>query len=414
MIDRFAEPLRWIDAQGPAMVHRLQRWSAINTGTTNLQGIAQLRQSIEQATTALCAECEVHPLPPYEMIDDRGNTFAQPLADALVLHKRPNAPIQVLLCIHLDTVFPADHPFQTPRLTAHNTLQGPGVLDAKGGLMVMLTALEALDRSDVAEQLGWCVILNTDEEIGSPGSTPLLQQFAKHCHFGMVYEPALPDGSLIGERKGSGNYTVVVRGRSAHAGRAFTEGRNAIHALGAFVTRLAALNDTMSGVTVNVGRIVGGGAVNVVPDLALCRLNVRATTAQQGDDVQRALATAIGELNQHEGYQATLHGRLSAPPKPLDGPTLSLLQRIRTCGAALNLDLAWQSSGGVCDGNRLAAVGLPTIDTLGPYGNGMHSDKEYVLIGSLTERAKLSALFLMQAAAEQWTPHAPDSTRASH
>jgi glutamate carboxypeptidase len=272
------------------------------------------------------------------------------------------------------------------------------VVDAKGGLVVMLAALEALERGGVADKIGWTVLINPDEELGSPGSSYLFDALAKEHGLGLLFEPALPDGSLVGSRKGSGNFTAVMRGRSAHAGRDIHLGRNAILALAGFIVRLDELNAKGGGVTVNVGRIDGGGAVNVVPDRATCRFNVRVTSQAEQSAVEARLAELAETFSALEGYNLTLHGSFTAPPKPADGATLRLLHHAVECGREIGLELDWCESGGTCDGNRLAAAGLPNIDSLGPRGGSLHSPDEFLLLDSLTERAKLAVLLLTRLA----------------
>jgi glutamate carboxypeptidase len=279
-----------------------------------------------------------------------------------------------------------------------STLRGPGVADAKSGIVVMLIALEALERSDVADLIGWEVLINPDEELGSPGSTPLLIQCAKRNHLGFVFEPTLADGSLAGQRKGSGNFTVVVHGRSAHAGREFHLGINAITATADIITQLDALNGRFEGLTINIAQVEGGGPLNTVPDLAICRLNVRYDDAEQEAIVQSKIEEIVRQLDERNGIRAEWHGSFTAPPKPLDEPTLHLLEHVADCGSALGIDVTWRSTGGVCDGNRLAAAGLPNVDTMGVRGGDIHSPDEYLLIDSLTERARLTALLLTKLA----------------
>jgi glutamate carboxypeptidase len=277
----------------------------------------------------------------------------------------------------------------------NQTLRGPGVVDAKGGLVVLLTALRALERSEVAHNVGWEVLLNTDEEIGSVGSAPLLHEAAKRNHVGLVFEPALPDGSLVGARKGSGNFTVVFRGRAAHAGRDFNLGRSAILSAAEFVTRLDAAQRDLPGVTINCGRIEGGGAVNVVPDLAIARFNIRVTHPQDQVAVEQRIAELAKQAGGREGIAVQIHGQFSSPPKPMDTRSARLFEAVESCGKQLGMNLEVHPSGGTCDGNRLAAAGLPVVDSLGPCGGHLHSEQEYLLIDSLPQRAKLTALLLL-------------------
>jgi glutamate carboxypeptidase len=315
----------------------------------------------------------------------------------------------------MDTVYGEDSPFQSVRVMDEGRINGPGVADAKGGLVVMLVALECLERflggSGSAARhpsLGWEVLINPDEEIGSPGSKPLLLEAAARNNLGLLFEPALPDGSLVSERKGSGNFTVVVRGKAAHAGRNPQDGRSAIIAAAQLVLALQQLAAPgtparhLAGVTINVGAIEGGGAVNMVPDLAILRTNVRVPTgggvaAQTVEEEIRKLAASF----QRDGISIAVHGGITSPPTPPaspSSPTASLMQQITRCGAELGLKLAWHPTGGACDGNRLAAAGLPCVDSLGVRGGEIHSPGEFLWVESLAERAKLVGLLLMKLA----------------
>jgi glutamate carboxypeptidase len=220
---------------------------------------------------------------------------------------------------------------------------------------------------------------------------------AKEHDVGLLFEPALPNGNLVDSRKGSGNFTAVVRGRSAHAGRDFHRGRNAIVALSEFVLKLTEL--TAGGVTLNVGRVAGGGAVNVVPDLASCRFNVRVSTPDDQRTVERRLRELGEPFNARDGFKLLLDGSFTAPPKGVDAPMRRLMACVDDCTRELGLEIGWGASGGTCDGNRLAAAGLVNVDSLGPRGGNLHSPDEFVLLDSLAERAKLAALLMMKLAA---------------
>jgi glutamate carboxypeptidase len=262
----------------------------------------------------------------------------------------------------------------------------------------MLTAVRALERSPWAANLGWDILINPDEEIGSPGSAPLLEQAARDNHLGLVFEPALADGTLVSARKGSGNFAVVIRGRAAHAGRSPHLGRNAINALAEFIVELNALAVARNGMTVNVGAVTGGGAVNVVPDLALCRFNVRVTKQEDQKSFEENLGALVAKISARDGISVEVHGNFARPPKPLEGKSRELADHVSQCGRELGLPVTWISTGGACDGNNLHSAGLPTIDSLGVKGGNLHSFEEYVVLDSLTERAQLTALLLMKLA----------------
>jgi glutamate carboxypeptidase len=402
----FAPYLSWIDSQHQRMVSLVTRWANINSGTYHLAGLHHLLTPIQLEFGSLNADSVEHlPLAPHRKIDSRGNLIEVPLGQALRFRKRVDAPRQVFLCIHMDTVYPEDSPFQQTTLLDSNKLRGPGVTDAKGGIVVMLVALECLERFLAAPDvppgllLGWEVLLNSDEEIGSPGSSRYLLEAAKRNHLGLLFEPALPDGALVSERKGSGNFTVVVRGRSAHAGRNPQDGRSAIVAAAQMILSLHDLPRQLPGLTINVGQVEGGGALNMVPDLAIVRFNLRLpphgiSSASAHEHLERL----VGSFNR-DGIVVELHGGITAPPKSIDSKFATLMEQIAGCGKELGLDLTFRPTGGTCDGNRLAAAGLPCVDSLGPRGDHIHSPDEFAYLDSLTERAKLTALFLMKLAA---------------
>lgn len=389
--DDVSGALERLSDSGETLVARTEAWSAINSGSHEVAGLAKMRAVLKDAVAALPGEVTELPLAPSSRIRPDGEAVDVEHGACLRLRVRPDAPIQVALTGHYDTVFPAQHPFQTPRRDG-DALQGPGVADMKGGIAVMLAALEAFERLPGDKRVGYEVLLSPDEEIGSPASAPLLADLGARTHFGMTYEPALASGALVDERKGSGNYSLVFKGRAAHVGRAFADGRSAIIAAAESAVALDRLNGQREGVTLNVGAIDGGGPSNIVPDRAVLRFNVRAPnleSAAWAEAEVRAIARRA-----RDGVEASLHGSFGRPPKPLTETQKVIVGWTRSAGVALGLDLQFQPSGGVCEGNNLAAAGCPNIDTLGPCGGGLHSDQEFALIPTFAERAKLSFLLL--------------------
>ncbi|MEM7625468.1 MAG: hydrolase [Planctomycetota bacterium] len=387
-----------LGGQQEAMTQRVRLLSEINSGTVNQDGVDEVAQMVEPWLSEIADSVNRVPLPPHHDVSLDGSTREIAVADVLIAVRRPMAKRRVLLNIHLDTVFGPDHAFQNVRQPEPGVLHGPGVADAKGGLIVMLAALEAFERSYPHRELGWEVVLNTDEETGSRSSIGLLREAAARSDLGLVFEPTLPDGTLIHSRKGSGNFAVVIRGRAAHAGREFARGRNAVHALSQLFITLEKLNDLGRGVTLNLGRFTGGGPSNIVPDLAIGWFNVRVLDETGVKQIRYEIDRAVASINERDGFSAQLHGGFTSPPKPLDAPTKKLFDRVFDAGRALGLTMRSAESGGVCDGNKLAAAGLPTIDTLGPQGGHIHSDREYLLLDSLVERARLTAVLLHRLA----------------
>jgi glutamate carboxypeptidase len=391
--------LAFLDGRRSAMVSTLREWCAINTGSLNLEGLGAMRASLAHAFAALGADIEEIASAPQEVVTAAGEVKSRALGSCLRIVKRPQAPVRVLLAGHMDTVFAPDHPFQSGRMIDADTLNAPGAADMKGGILVMLHALMAVEQSRFADRIGYEVILNADEEIGSPGSAAILQEAARRAQFAMVYEPAMADGTLAGARKGSGNFSAVFSGRAAHAGRDHAAGRNAIAEAARFAVALDALTGARAGLTVNVAKIDGGGPNNVVPDNAVVRFNARADRAEDADWFLSETKRLVAVSNAREGYRAHLHGGFARPPKPMTRELEAFFRALKDCGVELGLDIGWKATGGVCDGNNIAAAGVPVIDTLGARGGDIHSADEFVRLDSLEERAKLSALLLLRVAA---------------
>lgn len=393
--------LDWIESRQDEMASLVAEWANLNTGTRHLAGLAVQCERLEEAFRGLGESMERIDSEPEAAVDERGDLVTRPLGPNLRVRCRREAPLRVLLAIHMDTVYGPDSTFQSVERIDPHTLRGPGVADAKGGLVVMLFALRAFERfvqRTGLHQVGWDVLINSDEEIGSPGSRTLLRELAGDADLGLLFEPALPEGNLASTRKGSGNFSIRIRGRGAHAGREFHKGRNAVVAAAELATLLHQLNDRGNGVTVNVARIDGGGPNNIVPDVAVVRFNVRYLETDREQEILQVVDEMMEQVGRQEGFVLDRHGDFSAPPKEA-GPRLdTLLHLLKGVAGELGVNLAWRETGGVCDGNRLAGFGLTNVDTLGVRGGQIHSLNEYVLLDSLVERARLTALLLMRLA----------------
>jgi glutamate carboxypeptidase len=390
-----SDPLSYLDTRRQPMIDLLTRLSNQNSYSHNFAGLAAVARILGQEFAALSPDTvDFTTLAPAETLSPSGEILRAPLGGLLSFAKRTDAPVQVLLVIHYDTVYPPEAAFQNVTLPDAGTLQGPGVADAKGGIVVMLNALLAFEQSAHAANLGWRVLLNPDEEIGSPGSAPLLVEAAQKANFAVVFEPAPTADTLVTQRKGSGNFSVIFHGRSAHAGREVHKGRNAVLAAARFaLNATAAISAIKGGVTINVGKIDGGGPVNVVPDLAILRFNIRAVTSGQQQQIEAVLQDLLHAAHRDD-ITAQLHGHFSSPPWVMNAPAQELFAALCDCGRELNLDLHATSSGGASDANKIASTGLPVLDSLGPVGADIHSPNERVSIHTLVERAKLSALLL--------------------
>ncbi|MCW5647083.1 MAG: hydrolase [Sphingopyxis sp.] len=379
------------------MLAQVERWAAINSGTGNLAGLKNVAGLLADSFAALPGDVRLVAAVPVESVDAAGRVSTIQRGDHLHLRVRPDAPVQLLLTGHMDTVFAADHPFQSLKWLEPGVLNGPGTADMKAGISVILAALTALEASPFADRVGYDVMINSDEETGSHASAALIAKLAKGKTAALTYEPALPDGTLAGARPGSGNFSVIIHGLSAHAGRNPDDGRNALLAAADLTLRLAALKSPE--LKVNPAKIDGGSPNNVVPDQAILRVNMRPSTPEAMIEAEAALRAAVAAVSRDHDVHCHLHGGFNRPPKPLDPAATRLFELVRDCGAALGLPpIRWNATGGVCDGNNIAACGIPVVDTMGPRGGAIHSSDEFLIVDSLAERAQLSALTMLRIA----------------
>jgi glutamate carboxypeptidase len=303
-----------------------------------------------------------------------------------------------LLVGHCDTVWPIGTIQRMPVQVEGDVLRGPGVLDMKGGLVLMIHALRAL------KELGWTppasplVLVNSDEEIGSVDSTSTIRRLARCAVRAFVLEPAFGlTGKLKTARKASGNFTVVIRGRPAHAGLNPEEGVSAILELSHQIQRLFALNDPARGITVNVGTIEGGLRPNVVAPEVRAQVDVRVRTLADAAEIQTAIR-GLPPVN--PGIAIRVDGGFDHPPME-PGPRNQALWRLaQRLGRRLGLELEEVAVGGASDGNTTSQY-TATLDGLGAVGDGAHAEHEHVVISRLVERCALLVLLLMADVADE-------------
>ncbi len=379
------------------MLDRCFRWAKINSGTGNIAGLDRQAAELADAFAILPGEVELVDPTPVVAIAVDGSQYEKPHGQHLLVRVRPDAERRFLLTGHMDTVFAADHPFQDVRWLDDNTVNGPGTADMKGGLSVILEALLAFERSPNAVQCGYDVMINSDEETGSLSSAALIAELARGKYAALTYEPsALPDGTLAHARGGSGNYSVSFTGRSAHAGRNPQDGRNALVAAADCAVRLKQMQH--HDLPINPAKIDGGAANNVVPDHAVLRFNIRPKTKDGAEAFQSDFNDLLQFIEKHHGVLTHCHGGITRPPKPVGEKAQRLFDLVRDAGAALDQLISWQATGGVCDGNNIAACGIPVVDTMGVRGGAIHSPEEFMIVPSLGERAALSAVVLHRLA----------------
>ena len=332
--------LDWLVSHQDQMADDLEQLCNINSGSDSVPGLEQAAKWLIDYFAPLDLPCHKIELPSFQQLDDQGAAVTQQTGVALRwdLHSaHENQCPRILLSIHYDTVYGPRSDFQRCERyeaagsdgTIEHRMRGPGVIDAKGGIVVLRWAVMAAQRFLDLSKIQLSVVLTPDEEIGSPSTSALWRQVADQFDFAMLYEPAMADGSLVSQRKGTGTFIFVVRGKSAHSGRNFQEGRNAVVHACKIAMALDAHNGVRQDVTINVGRIRGGDAVNVVPDLAVLRVNVRVSSPEDQAWIEARVQQVVQVYQDSEsGYQVELHGGINSAPKIVDGNTQRWMEMV--------------------------------------------------------------------------------------
>jgi glutamate carboxypeptidase len=304
-----------------------------------------------------------------------------------------NGP-RILLIGHIDTVFPEGEalrrPFAVSEQKGGRIASGPGVLDMKSGVLIGMYGLHILIAAQEADYQSVTFVCNSDEEIGSPSSKPLIQELARQADAVIVLEPGRAKGTVVSSRRGSGQYRVEVRGVAAHAGVEPQRGRNAILELSYQVQKMQALNGTIPGTTLSVGIIRGGERTNIVPDCAYCEMDVRVSN-EAGLQAIEAAMRRVAAKTVLQGTSITLSGGMICMPFERTKRNEQLIQLVKEAGSELGLKIEDVGSGGASDANNTAAIGVPTIDGLGAGGGLAHNPGEYIELDYLPTRIALLA-----------------------
>ncbi|HEU0000253.1 MAG TPA: M20 family metallopeptidase [Ktedonobacteraceae bacterium] len=311
----------------------------------------------------------------------------------IAMHKgsNPNGP-RLLFIGHIDTVFSEGEvvrrPFNISRGNGKTIATGPGVLDMKSGVLIGMYSLHLLIQAHEAAYQSATFICNSDEEIGSPSSRPLIQELARQADAVLVFEPGRAEGTVVSSRRGCGQYRVEVHGLSAHAGVEPQRGRNAILELSYQVQKMQALNGTIAGTTLSVGIIHGGERTNVVPDYAYCEMDVRANDQKAAHALEAAMRQATSQ-HKLQGTTITLSGGMLCQPFERNQTNERMVRLIKEAGNTLGLKIQDVGSGGASDANTTAAMGIPTLDGLGAGGGLAHNPREYIELDYLPTRIAL-------------------------
>ena len=300
----------------------------------------------------------------------------------------------VLLLGHFDTVWSVGQLERMPLREQNGRLHGPGIFDMKAGIAVALLAVRALRRAAAAATAPRVVMLwTTDEEIGSGTSRAAIEDEAGRSRAVLVLEPSLPGGAAKTSRKGCGDFELIVHGVAAHAGIDPAKGANAVHELAHQIVAVQSLQDLRRGVSVNVNVVSGGGRTNVIPDQARASIDVRVPVMEEAQRIERALHALAPRL---PGTRLEVRGAVGRPPLERSAHVLRVYDEARLAARELGRELGEGGTGGGSDGNFTAALGVPTLDGLGPEGDGAHALHEHVVLADLPWRAAFLAALLLR------------------
>ena len=363
----------------------LDKIVAINSYSHNTQGVAQVAQELSKS------------LPSGLTLENTKSSHDEVVW--ICRHGPPNE-LPILLVGHLDTIFPPGS-FDSG-VAAHGPhLLGPGVADMKGGVVVILGALWVLDRLGLLPRISLILALNGDEEIGSPSSAQKLGELARASRLGLVFECGGPEGSVVTSRRGLHRYRLEIHGEAGHSGTHQGAKESAVVELAQQILKLEALNDPQAGISLNVGRVKGGTAVNIIPAEAEAELEVRFFEEQKGDEIDKKIRT-VARATPQSKLRITLTKRHGRPPMVCNQAISHLYQAAARTAKKIDLELPEEARGGASDANFLAATNLPTLDGLGPVGEMDHSKNERILKNSLFQRVALLVHLLWDL--RKWTP----------
>ena len=303
---------------------------------------------------------------------------------------------------HMDTVFPQGTALQRPFSIRDGRAYGPGVCDMKGGLVTMLHAAEAVEKAGFADDLSICMAFNSDEEIGSRASRPWFESLAAKSRRVLVFEPCRSTGQRVLQRKGVADFEVLCHGRAAHAGVEPEKGANAVLELARQVLAVTGFARPEAGTTVSVTTIAGGTAGNVIPDFAQAGFDVRIASLEEARRIEACFQN-ISVSGKADGVRVEVRGEINRMPMVPSEATWRLWEQIARIGESLGMEMKLISTGGGSDGNFTAALGIPTVDAMGPRGGRAHSADEYLELDSVVPNTRL-VCEVLRAAAENRLP----------
>jgi glutamate carboxypeptidase len=369
--------------RGAELLPLLRRWVEINSFTANIAGVNAVGGLLAEGFALPGLALERHP----------GSGFGDHLVwRTPAWSQRPSE--RVLLIGHHDTVFPPGT-FEVWEQEG-DRLRGPGVLDMKGGLATIRTALAALADAGALAALPVAVVSVADEETGSSDSRTLLEDLAAGASAALIFEAGRTTDAIVTQRKGTGKVVVTVAGRAAHAGNDLAAGVNAIWALARFIDGAQRLTELDTGLTANVGTVRGGTSANTVPDAAECVIDFRYVRAPDGHALMGALDRLARGIAEDSGARFTITGGIKRPRLERSAASAAIAARYQEAAAAEGLGGGEAPLvGGGSDANTVSAIGVPAIDGLGPRGRGFHTHDEHIEVATLAARVNALVRFLV-------------------
>ncbi len=359
------------------LLDRLESLINIDSGSGQSEGVGQIMQRLQAWASELGFSVSLRATEPY--------------GPNLLAHRRGKGRTRLLVVGHVDTVYARGAASARPFQIRDGLASGPGVIDMKSGVLMGIYAVKALIETNFEEYGEIILLFNNDEEVGSPGSASLFREIAPRVDVALVLEPSRSAEIITSARKGADKYVMDVTGVPAHSGVEPHRGRSAVIELAHKMIAVHQLNSMFPGVTFNVTRISSSEALNVVPDAARCHISVRAYD-ENGLNLARETLESIASGNSVPGTQTRLSRTRGRTPYTATPEILRLVEQAREEGNALGLNIVAERKGGVSDANLLVAAGVPTLDSLGPVGGGMHDlSREYLRLDSLPVRGALLA-----------------------
>jgi glutamate carboxypeptidase len=376
----------FLTASHAAFLSDLAALVNVDCGTHNKAGVDRVGEWIGARCAAWDWEVERFPLSEH--------------GDCWLARLHGNGSGRILLMGHLDTVYPDGTAAARPMRLDGPKIIGPGVCDMKGGLLVGMYALRALQSADFRDYAEIAFFFNSDEEMGSPSSRPIYQPIARGMDSALVLESARANGDIVSARKASGEFTLRVTGKAAHAGVEPEKGVNAVVELAHQIIALQELNGLAPGVTVNPGVIGGGTVSNVIPAEAWVIVDVRAVDPAGAEVITHSL-NSLPARTTVPGINVEVKGSLSYPAMARTPAVRLLAELARDSARELGFEINDVATGGASDANVLASLGLPVLDGLGPIGGLDHSPDEYIEAKSFAPRASMVAGLIQRILREE-------------